>query len=106
MNQNPYFYMDQTPTLKTLTKDFIHEFCYDDTGDDHILELYHKRHGHSYRSMPRKSIFRDREIGHRRLVNNYFSSNLVYLEQICQRKYYMGRHVFLRIVDALLNVDL
>ncbi|KAK1352330.1 hypothetical protein POM88_053594 [Heracleum sosnowskyi] len=61
MNQNPHFHMDQTPTFETLTEEFIHEFCYDDTEDDRILELYHERHGQSSRSMPRKSIFRDRE---------------------------------------------
>ncbi|KAK1375114.1 hypothetical protein POM88_031307 [Heracleum sosnowskyi] len=53
--------MDQTPTFETLTEEFIHEFCYDDTEDDRILELYHEKHGQSSRSMPRKSIFRDRE---------------------------------------------
>ncbi|KAK1376207.1 hypothetical protein POM88_032400 [Heracleum sosnowskyi] len=47
--------MDQTPTLESLTEEFIDEFLYDDTEDDRILELYHERHGQSSRSMPRKN---------------------------------------------------
>ena len=57
MNQNTHFSMDQTPSLETLTEEFIHEFCYDDTEDDCILELYHERHGQSSRSMFKNSIF-------------------------------------------------
>ncbi|XP_074378102.1 uncharacterized protein LOC141719627 [Apium graveolens] len=95
--------MDET--LETLTEEFIHEFCYDDTEDDRILKLYHERHGQSSRSKPRKSIFRDRETGHRRFVNDYFSPNPVYPEQFFRRRFRMGRHVFLRIVDALSNFD-
>ncbi|XP_074352314.1 uncharacterized protein LOC141691474 [Apium graveolens] len=97
--------MDQTPTLETLTEEFIHECCYDDTEDDRILELYHERHGQSSRSMPRRSIFRDREAGHQRLVNDYFSPNPVYHKHIFRQRFRMGRHIFLRIVDALSNFD-
>ena len=105
MNQNPHFHMDQTPSLETLRKEFIHEFCYDDTEDNRMLELYHEIHGQSSASMSRKSIYRDREAGHQRLEKDYFSPNPVYPEQIFRRRFRMGRHVFLRIVDALSNFD-
>ena len=73
MNQNTHFSMDQTPSLETLRKEFIHEFCYDDTEDNRMLELYHEIHGQSSASMSRKSIYRDREAGHQRLEKYYFS---------------------------------
>ncbi|CAM8991539.1 unnamed protein product [Rhodiola kirilowii] len=95
--------MDQT--LENLTEDFIDEFCFDDTEDNRLLELYHEVYGHSSRSAPRKSISRDRESGHQRLENDYFSPNPVYSEEIFRRRFRMGRHVFLRIVEALSNFD-
>ena len=64
--------MDQTPTPDSLTEEFIQEFCYDDTEEHRILELYRQRHGQSSRSMPRNGIFIDCEAGHQRLVNDYF----------------------------------
>ncbi|CAM8919454.1 unnamed protein product [Rhodiola kirilowii] len=95
--------MDQT--LENLTEEFIDEFCFDDTEDNRLLELYHEVYGQSSRSAPRKSIFRDRESGHQRLENDYFSPNPVYFEEIFRRRFRMGRHVFLRIVEALSNFD-
>ncbi|XP_074336574.1 uncharacterized protein LOC141673730 [Apium graveolens] len=83
--------MDETHTLDTFFDEFIDEFCSDDTEDNRRLELYHERHGQSSRFMPRKSIFRDREA--------------VYPDHIFRQRFRMGRHVFLRIVDALSNVD-
>ena len=100
-----HFTMDQTPSLEKFTEEFIDEFCFDDAEDNRRLELYHEIYGQSSRSKPRKSIFRDRESGHQRLMNDYFSPNPVYPEQIFRRRFRMGRHVFLRIVDALSNSD-
>ncbi|CAM8890834.1 unnamed protein product [Rhodiola kirilowii] len=85
--------MDQT--LENLTEEFIDEFCFDDTEDNRLLELYHEVYGQSSRSAPRKSIFRDHESGHQRLENDYFSPNPVYSEEIFHRRFRMGRHVFL-----------
>ncbi|XP_074358221.1 uncharacterized protein LOC141697628 [Apium graveolens] len=95
--------MDQTPSLEKFTEEFIDEFCFDDAEDNRRLELYHEIYGQSSWSKPRKSIFKDREAGHQRLMNDYFSPNLVYPEQIFRRRFRMGRHVFLHIVDALSN---
>lgn len=74
--------MDQTPLLEKFTKEFIDDFCFDETEDNRRLELYHEIYGQSSRTKPRKSIFRDREAGHQRLMNDYFALNLVYPEQI------------------------
>src|SRR4051812_7738937 len=96
--------MDQTPTLESLTEEFIEGFCFDDTEDNCRLQLVHELYGQS--STPsRKSIYRDREAGHRRLENDYFSQNPAYSKQIFRRRFRMGRHVFLRVMDALTNFD-
>ena len=39
------------------------------------------------------------------MVNDYFSPNLVYPENIFRRRFRMGKHVFLRSVDAVSNFD-
>ena len=100
--------MNQTPTPKSFTKEFteefIEEFC-GDTEDNRQVELFHKIYGQSSTSTPRKCIYKDREAGHQRLVNDYFSPNLVYPENIFRRRFRMGRHVFLSIVDAVTNFD-
>ncbi|CAM8886269.1 unnamed protein product [Rhodiola kirilowii] len=55
--------------------------------------------------MPKRVIDRDREAGHERLENDYFSPNPVYPAETFRRRYRMGKHVFLRIVDALSHYD-
>ncbi|CAM8929538.1 unnamed protein product [Rhodiola kirilowii] len=92
-------------TLESFTEEFIDEFCFDETEDDRCLQLYHEIYGESSRSKHRKSIFRDRVAGHQRLLNDYFSPNPVYPEQVFRRRFRMGKHIFLRIVDALTNSD-
>ena len=100
--------MNQTPTPESFTKEFteefIEEFC-NDTEDNRQVELFRKIYGQSSTSTPRKCIYRDREAGHQRLVNDYFSPNPVYPENIFRRRFRMGRHVFLHIVDAVTNFD-
>ncbi|XP_074342531.1 uncharacterized protein LOC141680120 [Apium graveolens] len=100
--------MNQTPTTESFTEEFtqefIDEFC-DDTKNNRRDELFHKIFGLSSTSTPRRSIYRDREAGHQRLVNDYFSPNLAYPEEIFRRRFHMGRHVFLRIVDVVSNFD-
>ncbi|XP_017233595.1 uncharacterized protein LOC108207672 [Daucus carota subsp. sativus] len=100
--------MNQTPTLESFTEEFIEEFeeeFFDETKRNRRLELFHKIHGQSSTPTPRRNIYRDREGGHHRLVNDYFSPNPVYPENIFRRRFRMGRHVFLRIVDAVSNSD-
>ncbi|XP_072087360.1 uncharacterized protein [Arachis hypogaea] len=53
----------------------------------------------------RRWINRDREAGHDRLFQDYFADDPVYHADIFRRRFRMRRHVFLRIVDALSNVD-
>ncbi|XP_074360338.1 uncharacterized protein LOC141700495 [Apium graveolens] len=101
--------MNQTPTLesfsKEFTEEFIEEFC-DDAKHNRRLELFQKIYGQSSTtSTPRQSIYRNHEAGHQRLVNDYFSPNPVYPENIFRQRFRMGRHIFLRIVDAISNFD-
>ncbi|XP_073045623.1 uncharacterized protein [Primulina eburnea] len=51
----------------------------------------------------RKFIQRNREAGHARLFNYYFSTNPVYPDQIFRRRFHMRRELFFRIVNALEN---
>ncbi|XP_057432130.1 uncharacterized protein LOC130724877 [Lotus japonicus] len=53
----------------------------------------------------RSHIERNREEGHVRLWNDYFSTNPVYTEEQFRRRYRMRKHVFLRIVEAISNTD-
>ncbi|XP_074355634.1 uncharacterized protein LOC141695274 [Apium graveolens] len=101
--------MNQTPTLEFFAKEFTEEFIEefrDDTKHNRRLELFKKINGQSSTtSTPRQSIYRNREAGHQRLVNDYFSLNPVYPENIFRRRFRMGRHAFLRIVDVVSNFD-
>ncbi|XP_075473417.1 uncharacterized protein LOC142504434 [Primulina tabacum] len=49
----------------------------------------------------RRFIQRNREAGHARLFNDYFSTNPVYPNQIFRRRFLMRRELFFRIVNAL-----
>ncbi|XP_075486458.1 uncharacterized protein LOC142526070 [Primulina tabacum] len=51
----------------------------------------------------RRFIQRNREAGNERLVNDYFSTNPVYQDEIFQRQFRMRREFFLSIVNALEN---
>jgi hypothetical protein len=53
----------------------------------------------------RTYIERNREEGHARLFNDYFSDNPVYTEEQFRRRFRMRKDVFLRIVEALGNHD-
>ncbi|XP_074323389.1 uncharacterized protein LOC141660311 [Apium graveolens] len=100
--------MDQAPIPANFTKEFTEKFIEEFINDiqkNHRLELFHKIYGQSSTSTPRKCIYRDCEAGHQRLVNDYFSPNPVYPENIFRRRFRMGRHVFLCIVDAISNFD-
>jgi len=49
----------------------------------------------------RRNIERNREEGHDRLFNDYFSDSPVYTDEQFRRRYRMRKHFFLRIVEAL-----
>jgi hypothetical protein len=53
----------------------------------------------------RRNIERNREEGHTRLFNDYFSEAPVYTDEQFRRRYRMRKHVFLRIVEALSQHD-
>ncbi|XP_063939717.1 uncharacterized protein LOC135148430 [Daucus carota subsp. sativus] len=58
-----------------------------------------------YKEFAKEMFTDDREAGHERLVKDYFAENPVYTPETFRRRFRMGRHVFLRIVDALSNFD-
>ncbi len=49
----------------------------------------------------RKTIARDHEEGHRRLVADYFANQPLYPERMFRTRFRMRKHLFLRIVQAL-----
>ncbi|CAM8982022.1 unnamed protein product [Rhodiola kirilowii] len=87
-----------------VTEEFIQEFFFDDSLEQRQYELHNQIYGGSS-STPKRVIDRDREAGHERLENDYFSPNPVYPAETFRRRYRMGKHVFLRIVDALSHYD-
>ncbi|XP_073138048.1 protein ANTAGONIST OF LIKE HETEROCHROMATIN PROTEIN 1-like [Henckelia pumila] len=64
-----------------------------------VMEAYQRRETRRRR----RFIQRNREAGHERLVNDYFSTNPVYHDGIFRRRFRMRRELFLRIVTALEN---
>ena len=86
------------------SSDWIKDFLFDDS-DERQLELILQLHGESSSSRSRRRIDRDREAGHERLFRDYFAPNPVYPPDTFRRRFQMGRHVFLRIVEALSKVD-
>ena len=86
------------------SSDWIKDFLFDDS-DERQLELILQLHGESSSSRSRRRIDRDREAGHERLFRDYFAPNPVYPPDTFRRRFRMGRHVFLRIVEALSNID-
>jgi len=53
----------------------------------------------------RRNIERNREEGHERLFNEYFSETPVYTDEKFRRRYRMHKHVFLHIIEALGQYD-
>ncbi|KAL9684455.1 hypothetical protein QQ045_021893 [Rhodiola kirilowii] len=95
-----------------VTEEFIQEFFFDDSLEQRQYELHNQIYGGSSSTPKRvidrdrkRVIDRDREAGHERLENDYFSPNPVYPAETFRRRYRMGKHVFLHIVDALSHYD-
>ncbi|XP_042420619.1 uncharacterized protein LOC122008822 [Zingiber officinale] len=63
-----------------------------------LMEAYQRRD-----TRRRRFVQRNREAGHERLVNDYFSITPVYHDEIFRRRFRMRRELFLRIVNALEN---
>ncbi|XP_057733835.1 uncharacterized protein LOC130949011 [Arachis stenosperma] len=79
-----------------LIDNWIDEYLLEDSEEEDI--------DRSSIPITRRWINRDREAGHDRLFQDYFVDESVYNADIFRRKFRMRRDVFLRIVDALLNV--
>ncbi|XP_042404789.1 uncharacterized protein LOC121994990 [Zingiber officinale] len=95
----------------------LHEFWRNELAEDaediderRMLQLYEQRQmvrqraqSSSSRTQRRRYLNRDREVGHARLFNDYFSDDLVYPDDIFRRRFGMQKELFLRIVDAVKN---
>nr|XP_017217028.1 PREDICTED: putative nuclease HARBI1 [Daucus carota subsp. sativus] len=86
-------------------EEIIEEFLLDNSMEERRLQLFNQLYGEGSSSTPRRVINRDREAAHNRLVRDYFAAIPVYPLETFQRRFRMGRHIFLRIVDALSNID-
>jgi hypothetical protein len=82
-----------------------------DDMDEELVRLYFEsnlQEDFASSSRPRhqrRNIERNREDGHKRLFNDYFSEALVYTDEQFRRRYRMRKHVFLHIVEALSQHD-
>ncbi|XP_042415432.1 protein ALP1-like [Zingiber officinale] len=63
-----------------------------------LMEAYQRRD-----TRRRRFLQRNTKAGHERLVNDYFSINSVFHDEIFRRRFRMRRELFLRIVNALEN---
>ncbi|XP_042404845.1 uncharacterized protein LOC121995074 [Zingiber officinale] len=63
-----------------------------------LMEAYQRRD-----TRRRRFVQRNREAGHERLVNDYFSITPVYHDEIFRRRFRMRKELFLHIVNALEN---
>ncbi|XP_020249068.1 uncharacterized protein LOC109826449 [Asparagus officinalis] len=53
----------------------------------------------------RRSIYRDHQAAHERLIADYFVESCTYTDAQFRRRYRMNRPIFLRIVDSMSNFD-
>jgi len=101
--------MDPTIDLDEVLDQMIDEELEDNNDEEiirFILESQQQLHGNTTsRSQRRRVVHRNREEGHHRLFNEYFSENPVYTEIQFRRRFCMLRHVLIRIVNALSNHD-
>ncbi|KAL9676081.1 hypothetical protein QQ045_004294 [Rhodiola kirilowii] len=88
-----------------MSEEFIEELVFDNSMEERRHELFNQIYGEGSSITNRRVICRDREAGHERLHRDYFAENPVYPLETFRRRFRMGRHVFLRIVDALSNFD-
>ena len=64
----------------------------------------HKQAGGS--SVGRREIFRNRLQGALQLHNDYFSDNPIYPDHVFRRRFRMRKHLFLKIVDAVVQENI
>ncbi|XP_058771943.1 uncharacterized protein LOC131645627 [Vicia villosa] len=98
---------NKSNNLNKLFWEVIEEELMDNTDEELLLSMLEKERQsrNSSRRKRRSVIDRNREEGHIRLFNNYFSENPVYTDAQFRRRFRMHRHLFLRIVETLRNYD-
>ena len=89
---------DQSDIMSS--SDWIKDFLFDDLNK-YQLEFILQLHGQSSSFRSHRRIDRDHEIGHEHLFRDYFAPNPVSSLEVSQQRFRMGRHVFLRIMEAL-----
>ncbi|XP_042404757.1 putative nuclease HARBI1 [Zingiber officinale] len=104
--------MTHNPDRSMLQEFWRNELAEDaeDIDERRMLQLYEQRQmvhqraqSSSSRTQRRRYLNRDREVGHARLFNDYFSDDPVYPDDIFRRRFRMKKELFLRIVDAVKN---
>ncbi|KAL0702985.1 hypothetical protein Bca4012_059107 [Brassica carinata] len=68
--------------------------CFEDTYNSIVENRTDKHKKRAY-------IERNREAGHNRLWNNYFSEQLTFPTHLFRRRFHINKSVFMRIVDSL-----
>ena len=86
-------------------EEIIEDMLLNNSMDERRLQLLNQIYGEGSSSTERRVIHRDHEAAHDRLVKGYFSKYPVYSLETFRRRYRMGRHIFLRVVDVISNVD-
>ncbi|XP_024008043.1 uncharacterized protein LOC112084025 [Eutrema salsugineum] len=84
------------------TYDQIYDQFYEDTFQNLIIDLADQAEATSSKKK-RAFIERNREEGHIRLWNDYFSENAIYPDHLFRRRFRMNKALFLRIVHRLSN---
>ena len=92
------FDLDVPPQIEQYVNEFVQDLLQPQPQPQH-------RRRQNLNHRPRTYVERNREEGHTRLFNDYFSEHPVYTEAQFRRRFQMRKHVFLRIVEALGNHD-
>ena len=74
----------------------------DELFDEIVEDIYNDiMEGQTYKQRKRAYIERNREAGHNRLWNDYFSEEATFSTHLFRRRFRMSKELFMRIVHAL-----
>jgi hypothetical protein len=69
-------------------------------------EMLEEEEVNSGGSIPgRRTVYRNTEEGHRRLMEDYFGPNPVYNDDLFRRRFRMKKSLFLRIMEGVMGID-
>ena len=84
--------------------EWIEDFIFDDS-DMRQLQLILEKYRQNSSSKSHRTLDKDCKAGHECLFSDYFAPNLVYPPETFRQRFWMGKNVFLHIVEALSTVD-